>query len=516
MSFNSELFIFGFLPAVVLGYYALALTCLHVMRLPFLILATLVFYARSSAQFLPLLMGSVAANYICGVLIQKLPRPWNKSALWIGVSANVAALLWFKYADFLVDSISSALGLDVALGRIALPLAISFYTFQQIAHLVDLARGRVEAPRAIDYFAFILFFPQLLAGPISLSREMMPQLHERPMARAALGNILIGLIIFGIGLFKKTVIADSFALWTGPMFDEAAKGATPSFLAAWGGVFAYTNQVYFDFSGYSDMAIGAARMFGILLPLNFHSPLRASSILELWRRWHITLGRFVQSYIYQPIAVPLTRLAAKLNAGKGGTLALATLVPTFVSMVIIGSWHGANWTFVVFGAMHGFFMVVNEVWNFVMKARRKKMAAAKPARTLPWGVPLTFLCFALTIVPFRSADLATSGRIFSAMFGFEGPQPWQAWPVLKPIGAWGLFPLVVLGIAVMWLMPNTQQILGRVTPALEWARWRKIAPSPIRFEWRPSALPTLLAGIVLLLGIVFIARGSTQFIYFGF
>jgi alginate O-acetyltransferase complex protein AlgI len=521
MSFNSVVFIFGFLPAALLGYYILALTRLHVLRLPFLIVATLAFYARGSAHFLPLLFGSVAFNYLCGLLITRLPQPWSRLALWVGVSANVAALLWFKYANFLVDSLSAAFGLDVELGRIALPLAISFYTFQQIAHLVDLSRGRIEQPRIVDYFAFILFFPQLLAGPISLSREMIPQLRERPVARRVLGNILAGLLIFGIGLFKKTVIADSFALWTGPMFDAAAKGETPSFLAAWGGVLAYTNQVYFDFSGYSDMAIGVARMFGILLPLNFHSPLRAHSIADLWRRWHITLGRFVQSYIYQPLAVPLTRLAANMRLGKGGTLAVATLIPSFVSMVIIGAWHGASWTFVLFGAMHGSFMVINEIWNFVMKARRKKKAkgekgAAMPKREIPWGIPLTFLCFALAIVPFRSADLPTTGRIFSAMAGASGASPWEQWPVLTPLGAWGLFPLIAFGIAIIWALPNTQQIMTRVTPVLEWARWQKIGVAPVRVEWRPAAVPTLIAGAVLMLGIIFVARGSTQFVYFAF
>lgn len=517
MSFNSVAFVFGFLPAALLGYYFLALTRLHALRLPFLIIATIVFYARGSAHFLPLLLSSVALNYLCGMLILRLPTPWKRILLWLGVLANVAALLWFKYASFLVDSLSAALGLDATLGRIALPLAISFYTFQQIAHLVDLSRGRIPQPRMADYFAFILFFPQLLAGPISLSREMIPQLQKRPEPSRVLGNLLVGLIIFGIGLFKKTVIADSFALWTGPIFDAAGRGEPISFVAAWGGALAYTNQIYFDFSGYSDMAIGLARMLGILLPLNFHSPLRATNIIELWRRWHITLGRFVQSYIYQPMAVPLTRLAADLQLGRGGTLVVATLVPTFVSMVVIGAWHGASWTFVLFGAMHGLFLVINESWNFLTRARRKKgKGSARVTREIPWGVPLTFLCFTVAVIPFRSADLPTCWRIFSALLGMSEGTIWEQWPVLTPLGGWALFPLIGAGIAMIWLLPNTQQIMGRVTPALEWSRWQKVDVSPISLEWRPSALPTIAAGAILLLGIVFIARGNTQFVYFAF
>lgn len=523
MSFNSALFIFGFLPSAVLGYYLIALTRLHLLRLPFLICVTLLFYAIGSANFVPLLLGSVAFNYVCGWIMQRSPQPWKQSILTLGVCTNLAALLWFKYANFLVDSLAVSFGLDVELGRIALPLAISFYTFQQIAYLVDLSRGRIEAPRIIDYFSFILFFPQLLAGPISLSREIIPQLRHRPVIQHVLGNVLIGSVIFGIGLFKKTVIADSFALWTGPMFDAAATGQTPSFLAAWGGVLAYTNQIYFDFSGYSDMAIGVARMFGILLPLNFHSPLRAHSITELWRRWHITLGRFVQSYIYQPLAVPLTRLAANVGLGKGGSLVIATLFPTFLAMLIIGAWHGASWTFVLFGAMHGTFIVINETWNFIMKAHRKKSKGLKTKASsmlakfkFPWGVPLTFLCFAVAIVPFRSADLPTTGRIISAMMYMPVSTPWEEWSVLAPLGAWGLFPLIALGIAIIWVMPNTQQIMTRISPVLEWERWQKIDPPTIRIEWRPAIFHTFIAGAVLMFGIICIARGSTQFVYFAF
>jgi alginate O-acetyltransferase complex protein AlgI len=515
MSFNSVPFIFGFLPATIIFYYVLALTPFHRLRLPFLILATLAFYAHGSLEYLPLLVFSITANYVIGGLIVRSGTTAARVWLWVGVAANVVALLWFKYAVFKVANLDALFNADLFLARIALPLGISFYTFQQIAFLVDLSRGRSEAPPPISYFAYVLFFPQLLAGPISFSREIIPQMSERPAWTVVPANLLIGLTIFGLGMFKKTVIADTAALWTGPMFDAAATGATPVALAAWGGALAYTLQIYFDFSGYSDMAIGTARMFGVLLPLNFHSPLRSTSIIDLWRRWHITLGRFVQIYIFQPLAVPLARFCASRSLGGGLSVVLSTLLPTFFSMLIIGSWHGASWTFVLFGALHGTYMIINEGWNYLTRKRRKKQIFPR------WRVALagggTLLCFVVASVPFRAADVPTALRIFAGMIGFkEGPAVWDTWPVLTPLGPWGLFPLLVFGFAGVYLLPNTQQIMTLVTPALEWTKWRNIDPAMLNFHWRPTPAWAFAGGAVLLFGIIFVARGTTQFVYFAF
>ncbi len=516
MSFNSTLFLFGFLPVTLALYYLLALTRLHALRLPFLILATIAFYARSSAHYLPLLLGSVLFNYLVGMAMLRVGRPLGRMLLWLGVGANLAALLWFKYAPAMSQGLSDALGIDLRLAQMALPLAISFYTFQQIGHLVDLWRGRMEQPRALHYFAFILFFPQILSGPISLSREMVPQLARRPEARGVPVDLLAGLCLFALGLFKKTVLADTFALWTGPMFAAAAKGAVPSAAAAWGGALGYTLQIYFDFSGYSDMALGVARMFGILLPLNFFSPLRSRSIVELWRRWHITLGRFVQTYIFQPLAVPLTRFASDRGFGERGTMIVATLAPTMLSMLIIGVWHGASWTFVLFGAMQGAYMMTNEVWSEVKRRRKmRKDAEHGPVRRAA-AMLATTLAFALASVPFRADDLATTGRVFAGMAGLGGPDAWNVWPVLVPLGAWGLYPLLALGFLAAYTWPNTQMIMARTVPALEWAKWRKVDATPLRLEWKPTVGWCLALGAVLMLGMAFIARGTTQFVYFKF
>ncbi|WP_174274570.1 MBOAT family O-acyltransferase [Sphingomonas bacterium] len=517
MSFNGTLFLFGFLPITLALYYLLALTRLHALRLPLLIVATIGFYARSSAHYLPLLLGSVLINYLIGVAIARSEKPIARLWLWLGVIANLTILFWFKYAPALSQGVSDAFGIDIRLAQMALPLAISFYTFQQIGHLVDLWRGRIAPPHALHYFAFILFFPQLLSGPISLSREMVPQLAERPVARRVPADLLFGLAIFAFGLFKKTVIADSFALWTGPIFDAAAAGAHPSAASAWGGALAYTLQIYFDFAGYSDMAIGVARMFGLLLPMNFFSPFRARSVVDLWRRWHITLGRFVQTYLFQPLAVPLARFAVDRDLGQRAALIVATLAPTLLSMLIIGVWHGASWTFVLFGAMHGTYMMTNEAWADFKRRHKMRKDADHPAWRRIVATLATTLAFVLASVPFRSPDLGTAGRMFGGMIGLNGgPGVWEAWPVLVPLGAWGLYPLLIAGFLFVYLLPNTQQIMDKAVPALEWAKWRKMDTPPIAFAWQPTASWCLAIGAILMVGIAFIARGTTNFVYFGF
>jgi alginate O-acetyltransferase complex protein AlgI len=515
MSFNSILFCLAFLPFSIVGYYALALSRLHWLRLPFLILATVVYYAFGSVRYLPLMVTSVGVNYFVGTRIVRSNGAAARAWLWIGVLANVAALFWFKYMMFVTTNLSALFEADFIIGGVTLPLGISFYTFQQISFLVDLSRRRFEVPRPVSYFSYILFFPQLLAGPISLAREIVPQMERRPQWPSIFANLLIGLTIFSFGLFKKTVVADTAALWTGPIFDGAAAGARPSVLTAWGAALAYTLQIYFDFSGYSDMAIGVARMFGILLPLNFHSPLRSTSIIELWRRWHMTLGRFVQTYIFQPMVLPLARFCGARGLGGKTSLFIATLLPMFISMLIIGAWHGANWTFIVFGATHGVYMIINECWNYLRKKGHKKRS---PRRSDVYiGTAITTIAFIIASVPFRAPNISTALRILAGMAGLnEGPNAWSTWPVLTALGAWGLYPFLAIGYLAIYLLPNTQQIMTLITPALEWPKWRDVGLPTVDPQWRPNAAWSIACGIILLLGIVFIARGTTDFVYFQF
>jgi hypothetical protein len=237
--------------------------------------------------------------------------------------------------------------------------------------------------------------------------------------------------------------------------------------------------------------------------------------VEFWRRWHITLGRFVQNYVFQPIALRLTRFSSFHKFGDSTTLILSTLVPTFISMLIIGAWHGANWTFLIFGLLHGSYMVINEIWSYLTRKGRRGRKAFVGRVLLARAA--TLLAFVIAIVPFRSADIETSLRIFAGMFGLnDGSTAWEKWAVLEPLGAWGLYPLLALGFFVVYFLPNTAEIMTRITPVLEWQKWRKLDLARLHFEWRPSASWGLTGGVVLAVGIIFIARGTTQFVYFGF
>ena len=516
MPFNTYLFILAFLPAALCLYYMFALTRLHPLRLVVLTVLTIVFYAIAASRYLPLLLGSIIFNYSFAKAIAYLQGRNRTIVLTVGVTANVAVLMYYKYTGFLVENMNVLLGIHISVPNILLPLAISFYTFQQIAFLVDTSRGLVKPSHPLAYASSILFFPYIISGPITFYREVGPQLERRPVAHAAPANILIGLSIFSLGLFKKAVVADTFALWVDPAFGGVAAGGSIGFLGAWGVAAAYFLQIYFDFSGYSDMAIGVARMLGIVLPLNFHSPVRSTSIIDFWRRWHMTLGRFVNVYIFQPISVPLSRWAAMRGFGRRGMLIVGTLCPTFLTMVIIGAWHGGNWTYFAFGALHGSFMVANESWRFIR--RKKRRGAIITWRQRAVGNVLTMAAVLIALVAFRSPEMTTTVRIWSAMIGAHGIGSGIAsWPVLKPLGGWGLLMALAPGFAFAYLMPNTQQFMARFEPALEWAKWRVISPPVLSILWRPTAAWAMALGVALLVGLAFIGRGgNTSFVYFGF
>jgi alginate O-acetyltransferase complex protein AlgI len=517
LSFNSIIFVLLFLPAAVLGYYALALTPLHRLRLPFLILISLIFYGRAQMSYIPLLLGSIVANYLIAVMIARNMANERATRFWLtlGVFANAGALISFKYLSAVVGSIVGALGHANPLANLVAPLAISFYTFQQISFLVDVARAKVKLEGIVRYLSFVAFFPTLLAGPITLYSEMGPQLGIRPQRKGVAQNLLIGLIIFSLGLFKKTVFADTIGLWVDPIFAAVHKGSSPGFFLGWGTAFAYTLQIYFDFSGYCDMAIGVARMLGIVLPLNFFSPLRSTSISDVWRRWHMTLGRFVRVYIHLPLSIPLARLAAEKGYSKWTALTVSMFLPTFLSMLIIGTWHGPSWTYVVFGAMHGTFMVTNELYNALTRKKRHKTKATRGA-IFCYGL-LTLLAFVTAEVPFRSETVGDAVRIFAGMAGLHGLGFTQNWSAFSaPNGSGMMLLMVTFGLLVVYLLPNTEQIMENVHPALEWEKWRMVDPARLRFTFRFTPAGIALAGLALFLGFAFISRGSANFIYFKF
>ena len=401
MLFNSPAFLVFFLPIVLAGFFALAGTKRHRLAGVWLVGASLFFYGWWNANYLLLLIASILFNYLLGGWLMRRPSKW---LLAFGIAANVLLLGYYKYTGFLIETIDRLSGLDWAIPSIALPLAISFFTFQQIAFLLDAHDGAVNDHDFVNYCLFITFFPHLIAGPITHHREMFPQFSDPDVFRPRLQNLAVGSTLFLIGLFKKVVIADSMGEFARPVFAAAAMGTPPSFLEAWSGALSYAFQIYFDFSGYTDMAIGLGVMFGISLPPNFDSPFKARNIIEFWSRWHMTLTRFVTAYIYNPIVIRLTRWRARKGlalpkrgrATPGAFVALIAF-PTILSMLIIGMWHGAGWQFGVFGLLHGIFLTINHGWRQVKVRLGLPIDSNHPLALVP-SVLVTFLCVLIALI----------------------------------------------------------------------------------------------------------------------
>ncbi|MDM5272538.1 MBOAT family protein [Sulfurovum sp. zt1-1] len=399
MLFNSYEFIFAFLPFTFFVYFYLNKKRLTEAAKGFVVAASLFFYSWWNIVYLPLILGSILFNYIIGKSLSKkneLHRVSKKSLLTVGIIANVSLLGYYKYSDFFISNINRVADSEISLLHLTLPLAISFFTFQQIAYLVDSYRGQCHEYDFINYAAFVTFFPQLIAGPIVHHKEMMPQFARSRNKVINYENIAKGLFIFSIGLFKKVIIADTFATWATAGFDKVA---SLNFFEAWATSYFYTFQLYFDFSGYTDMAIGAALLFNIKLPLNFNSPYKATSLIDFWHRWHMTLTRFVNAYIFNPIV-----RSYKTYTYSKGMLAI------FISMVIIGFWHGASWMFVFFGSLHGVGLVINHIWKKLVKIQLPKLV----------GWFLTFNFFNISVIFFRAKEWDDAMKVLGGMLGLHG------------------------------------------------------------------------------------------------
>ncbi|CRI59806.1 MBOAT family O-acyltransferase [Pseudomonas sp. CCOS 191] len=422
MIFSSWQFILVFLPISFFVYFWLNHRRLVVAGKAWLVAASLFFYAFWDVQYLPLILGSILLNFAIGTGLaqahkagegeqKKLHHAVNrKVVLATGIVANLVLLGYFKYTDFLIENVNVVLGTDYSLPHILLPLAISFFTFTQIVYLVDSYRGETAEYDLLNYSLFVTFFPHLIAGPIVHHRQIMPQFASRWTLTRRYHNILKGLFIFAIGLFKKVVIADSFAVWATAGFDG---GHQLGFFEAWATSLSYTFQLYFDFSGYCDMAIGASLLFNIWLPINFNSPYKALSIQDFWRRWHITLSHFLRDYLYIPF-----------GGNRHGEF--RTYINLFATFLLGGLWHGATWMFVIWGALHGVALVIHRLWS-----RLRRPLPAVPA----WL--LTFLFVNFTWVFFRAKTMDDALRVLSGMFDV-GSAFGQA-PAAIPVAdlAWG-------------------------------------------------------------------------------
>lgn len=497
MLFNSAFFIFAFLPVTLFVFHVLGKYNFYNSAIIWLVCASLFFYGWWNPAYLFLILGSMLFNYGVGLSLSKTPR---KGILALGVTANLALLGYFKYANFFVENLNALLQDSLHLETVILPLAISFFTFQQIAYLVDAYRGEAKEYRLLHYALFVTFFPQLIAGPIVHHKEMMPQFAKDFIGRINAMHLAIGGTVFAIGLFKKVVLADGIAVYATPIFSAAEAGVELTFFEAWGGAFAYTLQLYFDFSGYSDMAIGLAAMFGIRLPLNFNSPYKATNIIDFWRRWHMTLSRFLRDYLYIP-----------LGGNRKGPA--RRKINIMLTMLLGGLWHGAGWTFVLWGGLHGLFLLINHAWR-----RLRPLSPGGPIiTTISWG--LTMAAVVIAWVPFRAETMTGTLSMLSAMGGanglslpadFELVIPGLLFDGMFHNGLWINAHLPVLlifllgGIAVS--MPNTQQIMNLPVGG---------APKRQVLVWRPTAAWAVLTAAIFLFAVMRLDRVS-EFIYFQF
>ena len=398
MLFNSYEFIFAFLPITFFIYFYLNHKRLTIASKGFLVFSSLFFYSWWNIAYLPLILISMLFNYVIGnslnkEIVENKKSFSKKSILIFGIVSNIALLAYFKYADFFIENFNFAIGTNVNLLHLVLPLAISFFTFQQVAYLVDSYRGETKEYDFLNYALFVTFFPQLIAGPIVHHKEMMPQFANNRNMVKNYRNIALGLFIFSIGLFKKVVIADTFAVWATQGFDIAV---TLNLFEAWATSLSYTFQLYFDFSGYTDMAIGISLLFNIKLPINFNSPYKATNIQDFWRRWHITLSRFLRDYIYIPLG------GNKISSFRTYSNLLATFV-------IGGFWHGAGWTFLFWGFLHGIALVIHRLWSNL---------GFKMWTWLAWLITFNFVNVAWVF--FRAKEWDDAVKVLGGMVGFSG------------------------------------------------------------------------------------------------
>jgi alginate O-acetyltransferase complex protein AlgI len=498
MLFNSYPFVFLFFPLVLIGFFLIGHRNARAAA-GFLALASLFFYGWWSVKALPLLAGSVCINYWFGLRLTPGPGREDrqrKLLLIVALAANLVVLAIFKYANFFVSNVNDGLAeagmSQLPLLHIVLPIGISFYTFTQIAFLVDCWQGKVHERSFVHYLLFVTYFPHLIAGPVLHHAQMMPQFANPTTYKANANKIALGLAIFTFGLAKKMLIADPLGQYADLMFKGVHEGVLPSLYTAWLGVLAYTLQIYFDFSGYSDMAVGLSLCLGVQLPLNFRSPYKSTSMVEFWRRWHISLSTFLRDYLYVPLG----------GNRKGEARRYLNL---FLTMLLGGLWHGAAWTFVLWGALHGAFLMVNHLW---LKLRRGRPSGppSRLGRVLGWV--LTFLCVMVAWVVFRADSMTAAIEIYKGMLGLHGA-PLSAFGEFKvPFRKPEFFHTLMAGLFICLVLPQTITL----------DRW---VPNVAALAHRPKLqrIATWITGLgcAYLFGLCLSKLGSySPFLYFQF
>jgi D-alanyl-lipoteichoic acid acyltransferase DltB (MBOAT superfamily) len=508
MLFNSPVFLLLFLPVVLTGYLLLQKLGRGRAAMLWLTLCSLFFYGWWNPVYVPLLLLSIGVNFS----LARGMASGNRSLLMAGIAFNVGLLGYFKYSNFFIDSLNHVAGTGWHFETVILPLAISFYTFQQITYLVDTHKGLTRPHDLLEYALFVAFFPQLIAGPIVHHAEMLGQFRKPRFDGGAARNVAIGTSIFAIGLFKKAVVADGFAKFANPVFELANNGGAVGSADALVGMFAYAFQLYFDFSGYSDMAVGLGCLFGIRLPVNFFSPFRARNISEFWHMWHATLSRFLRDYVYSPLGgFVCSPRRQRFNL--------------FATMFVGGIWHGAGWTFVVYGLCHGGYAVLHQLWRvrvsgpLELVSRRWYQAAAQL---------LTFLVVVLTLVVFRADSLSAAGQLFSSLWQLQGSglsdtlrqATLTSAPVLLAYESGAqLAPLVTvvallfLALLACWTLPSTSQLFADCQVTLTNPRAGRAPLLPI--TWQPNVSWAIFTALLLFAAGLNLTEVS-EFLYFQF
>ena len=468
MLFTSTAFLYGFLPIVFLGYLLIgraskiAWPIIH-----FLILASFIFYGYHNPTNILLLAISITVNFVIAKAIRE--KASSSILLVIGIAFNLGLLFYFKYTNFFLENIATAVSISVTPLDITLPLAISFYTFQQIAFLVDTKSGEVKDITFPNYLLFVTFFPQLIIGPIVHHKEMMPQFARQDIGTMKWDNFQTGSLYFFSGIIKKLFLSDPFATFVDQIHAQNLIMQYPNFGDAWFSAFAFSLQIYFDFSAYADMATGLAKVIGIDLPINFNSPYKAFNVAEFWRKWHITLSRWLRDYLYFP-----------LGGNRCGFT--RSIVNAFIVFFLGGLWHGAEWTFILWGLLHGAGVALSKVME-------------KVTLTIPpiISVALTFLFVTLSWVIFRAENMDSASSLYLIMFGNEG------WDLSLRESA--NLSLLCLGLLIIFAVPNTHEVIPRVQLILQ----------------KLPKISIFLIIIVIWLSLsAFDLDSSAEFIYFDF
>lgn len=517
MLFNSHVFLFLYLPLTLIVFFRLGAYS-HRLAAAWLGAASLFFYGYWNPAYVGLLLASIFFNYGIGIALARehdAGNPRRKNfILAAGVGADLLLLGYYKYANFFLDSANHLLNAGWSLPNIVLPLGISFFTFTQIAFLVDTWSGKAREYNFIHYLLFVTYFPHLIAGPVLHHKEMMPQFAEPRTYRLSAENLAVGLTFLFAGMFKKVIIADSLALHATPVFSAAEAGQALTFFTAWKGTVAYTLQLYFDFSGYSDMAIGLSRMFGVKLPLNFDSPYRAVNIIDFWRRWHMTLSRFLRDYLYIPLG----------GNRHGPARRHVNLIAT---MLLGGLWHGAGWTFVAWGGLHGLYLVINHVWQRLWPRPIDRWWSRAIARSI------TLLAVMVAWVLFRAESSNGAMNMLAAMTSLPSTLqgrigPFEDWLVSVGLNFHGGYiaaehytdlAWLIFWIAFLWALPNTQQWMARFTPSISTTAEQLTPPAFSTFwrrlAWQPSAAWAWIAAGLAVASVLRMSRIS-EFLYFQF